>query len=279
MIEDLLKEKYGEMSKTQKRIAGHIIKNIVETSYSSVNALAKSVGTSEASIIRFCNFLGYNGFPELKKELQKTTKQHNSMQNRVRKSYAAYGEKEAVIAKVFNDDIMRIEKTLETMNMEDFFSACDEIILANRVFIIASRSAAALGSFFQYYLNMAIGNVQLIDDVGCKADVLSSIKSDETVIGLTFSRYARSTSELFHYAAEHNANMIGITDTTLSPIVPDSQYCFFTETSMPTYLDSFAAPLALINAFLTEIGRMRNVELEHRVTGLDRFYDEFGTFK
>ncbi|WP_019543858.1 MurR/RpiR family transcriptional regulator [Selenomonas bovis] len=279
MLNDRIKEKYDTMSKTQKKIANYVLQNVTDASYLNVKKFSQFVGVSEASIIRFCEFLGYRGFIELKKELQSLSKQENSMRERVRKSYKAYGEKEAGVVDVFHDDILRIENTLTKLDMESFFQACNEIVLANHIYIIAFRSANALGRFFQYYLNMALGNVTLISNDDCDVDGITKATPQDVVIGITFNRYTSRTVKLMEYSANKGCKQIAITDSTVSPIVKFSSFHFYAETSMPTYLDSFAAPLTLINAFLTVIGRMRNVELEYRVSELDQFYKEFHVFE
>lgn len=279
MLNDRIKDKYDTMSKTQKKIANYILQNVTDASYLNVKKFSQLVGASEASIIRFCEFLGYKGFIDLKKELQRLSKQENSMRERVRRSYKAYGEKEVGVADVFHDDIRHVENTLAKLDMDNFFKACNEIVLADHIYIVAFRSASALGRFFQYYLNMALGNVTLISNDDCGVDSITRATSQDVVIGITFSRYSSRTIQLMRYSGNKGCKQIAITDSAVSPIVRFSSFNFYTETSMPTYLDSFVAPLTLINAFLTVIGRMRNVELEHRVSELDGFYKELHIFE
>lgn len=279
MLNDTIKEKYDTMSKTQKKIANYVLQNVTDASYLNIKKFSQLVGVSEASIIRFCEFLGYKGFIELKKDLQSLSKQENSMRERVRKSYKAYGEKEAGVVDVFHDDILHIENTLTKLDMERFFRACNEIVLADHIYVIAFRSASALGKFLQYYLNMVLGNATLISSDDCDVDGITKATPQDVVIGITFNRYASRTVQLMKYSESKGCKQIAITDSEVSPIVRYSSFQFYAETSMPTYLDSFAAPLTLINAFLTVIGRMRNVELEYRVSELDRFYKDFHTFE
>ena len=52
---------YDAMSKTHKKIADYILKNPVAASFFTVAKLASQAGVSEASIIRFANFLGFTG--------------------------------------------------------------------------------------------------------------------------------------------------------------------------------------------------------------------------
>ncbi len=272
-------EHYEKMSKTQKKIANYVLQNITAVSYYNIQQLAEAAGTSEASILRFCNFLGYKGFPEFKKEVQTTAKAQLSMKDRLEISKKAYDEKESGIAEVFRQDIRRIEHTLDRLDMNVFFEACQKIILARKIYILAARSAAALGLFFQYYLNMTLGNVELITSMDCGADKLCELSGEDVVIGITFTRYSKVTEEMFNYAAERGAVTLAITDLEISPIVKNAAYCFLTETSMPSYIDSFAAPLTLINAILVEIGRNRSIELTNRISKLDAFSQHFQLFE
>lgn len=279
MIREKIAEQYEKMSKTQKKIAGFILQNITAVSYYNIQQLAEAVGTSEASILRFCTFLGYRGFPEFRSAVREDAENQNSMKSRLEISNRTYNEKETGIAEVFRQDMDRIGKTLAQLDMDQFFKACQEIILAKRIFILASRSASSLGQFFQYYLNMTLGRVQLISCLDCRADLLCDVSGDDVVIGITFNRYSRVTVETFRYAAECGATAIAITDSPVSPIVKHANYCFLTETSMPSYIDSFVAPMTLINAFLVEIGRNRSIELGDRLGKLDSFSQNFKIFE
>ncbi len=279
MIREEITEQYENMSKTQKKIANFILNNITAVSYYNVQQMAKEVGTSEASILRFCTFLGYKGYPEFKAEIQKLAKEQISIKERLEISYNAYDDKEAGIAEIFQHDAKRIQNTLSQLDMDTFFKACQEIILAKRIYIVASRSASSLGQFFQYYLNMTLGNVELIHSLDCRADLLCDISKNDVVIGITFNRYSKITDKIYKYAYENGAVTIAITDTIVSPVIKHSKYYFLTETAMATYIDSFVAPLTLINAILTEIGRNRNIELERRLSKLDMFGKEFDIFE
>ena len=149
---------------------------------------------------------------------------------------------------------------------------------AKKIFVISSRSANSLGGFLSYYLNMAVGNTTHIYDMGYESDYLSQIENGELVIGLTFYRYCRSTVDLFKYAKKKGAKTIAITDSEVSPLIANADRYLIANTSMPSYIDSFVAPLSLINAILSEIGRQKNVELEKKLSDLDDFYNSNKVF-
>ncbi len=278
MISEIISEKYDSMSKTHRVIANFVLKNLTDTSYMSIKELSERTGAGEATIIRFCTKLGYEGYPEFKSALRYELSTKDSITNRLRESYKAYEGRGAGIAQMLQDEMRRIEKTLADLDMSAFFDICNRLTKASKIYIIASRSTASLGSFFQYYLNMALGNVELISDMGCKSDLLCSATKDDVVIGITFYRYTKGTVELFQYAKEKGANTIAITDSQVSPLIQFSDVYLLADTSMPSYLDSFVAPLSIINAILAEIGRKGNIHLEKRIEELDGFYKKYDIF-
>jgi len=278
MISELITEKYDSLSKTHKLIANYVVKNLTETSYLSIKDLSEKTGAGEATIMRFCTKLGFDGYPDFKAALRNDLTENTSVTDRLRESYKVYEGRGEGIIKMFQDDMERVQKTLEQLDMEVFFKVCDELILAKRIYIITGRSSSSLGVFFQYYLNMALGNVRLITDKGCVADQLVDLNSDDVVVGIGFARYTKTTVELFKYSKEKGAKTITITDSPVSPMVKHADHCLYSEAFIPSYIDSFVAPMALINAILTEIGRNRNVELENRLSELDNFYKKYSIF-
>ena len=61
-----IKDKYTELSKKEKQIADYIIKYPKESVNPSIDELAKKVGTSEATLVRFVRKLGYEGYQKFR---------------------------------------------------------------------------------------------------------------------------------------------------------------------------------------------------------------------
>lgn len=278
-IYEAIAKKYDEMSKSQQKIATYILQNRAGVSFMNVSSLAKAASVSEATIIRFAAFMGYKGYPQMQKELQEQTRLQLSMKERINISKDAYSDRQTGLLQIFNDETDRLKATLEGLDLESFFAAVEEIRRAKRVFVIAGRSAAALGHFMQYYLNMMLGNVFLIGDGDGSEELLCDLGSQDLVIGLTFSRYTRRTCELIHFARSCGAVTVSITDRMTSPVIKDSVYYLLAETAMPTYLDSFVAPLTLINGILIYLGQAKDPDTEGRISKLEEMWSKFGTFQ
>lgn len=265
-----------QMSKTQTKIADYILNNRNSVSFYNVRKLAQLAGVSEASVIRFSVFLGFKGYPELREALQEATQHHLSVKDRLIMSYHAYQDNE--ILDVMKDDVNNILQTLENTDIEKVKKICAEIISAKHIFIISCRSAASLGTFFWYYLNMILDNVTLITSLSDDIERLETVTSEDLFIGLSFERYSKVTYQMIKFAKEKGCKTISITDTLLSPLIPWSDSYLLSCTKMPTFLDSFVAPLSIINMLITYIGRAKNTDLEKRLQEYDNIWNTFDMF-
>jgi len=57
---------FMSMSKTYQKIARYIIENPESVAQYTISQLAAKIGTCASSITRFCQSLGYNGYPQFK---------------------------------------------------------------------------------------------------------------------------------------------------------------------------------------------------------------------
>ena len=66
-----MKQSMPTFSKSQKKIAQALIDNYQETAYMTASRLGALVGVSESTVVRFAYELGYDGYPELQRAIQK----------------------------------------------------------------------------------------------------------------------------------------------------------------------------------------------------------------
>ena len=57
-------------SKGQKKIASYILSNYDKAAFMTASRLGKTVDVSESTVVRFAVELGYDGYPEMQKNLQ-----------------------------------------------------------------------------------------------------------------------------------------------------------------------------------------------------------------
>jgi DNA-binding MurR/RpiR family transcriptional regulator len=270
--------KLPQMSKSQAKIAKYLLENPNTVPFLNITKLAKMAGVSEATVVRFAVFMGYSGYPELQQLMQESVQQQLTTVERFKMSLQVYDEEEKGIYEIFQDDIANIKSTMEKMDITSFHKVVDTLLEVDRVFIVANKSAISLGIYFQYYLNIILGNVELIQSIEPKLETLNTLSKNDAVIGISFARYTKSTINVVSYAHEKGARTIAITDHFLSPLIPIVDYSLVASCKMPTFLDSFVGPLSLINTLITYVGRHKTTELQDRLKQLEETWDYFDMF-
>ncbi|MBR0008544.1 MurR/RpiR family transcriptional regulator, partial [Bacillus subtilis] len=238
-VYQLIAEKMPAMSKSQEKLAAYIINNPNTVPFYTVATLAKLTGVSEASVVRFAVFLGFSGYRELQNQMQNSVQMQLTTRDRLKMSSQVYDDSNQDIYDIFKDDIANIKSTMENLDSKAFLDAANLLINGKEVYISANRSATSLGLFLQYYLDIIIGNAQLLGPVENKPEQLYRLNEKDVVVGISFSRYSTSTVNMIAFAKERGATTIVITDNFLSPLVPHADVVLTASSQLPTFFDSF----------------------------------------
>jgi DNA-binding MurR/RpiR family transcriptional regulator len=274
----IITEKMPSMSKSHLKIAQYILKNPNQVSFLNIGELAKQVKVSDATIVRFATFLGFSGYPDFQRQIQSSVQQQLTTTERLKISKEVYGEENQGISHILNGDIENIQLTMRNLDVKQFREGINQLIKARKVFIVANRSAAALGVFMQYYLNMIVDHVEMLESIDKNADRLYDLQPHDLVIGISFSRYTRSTVEILAYAKDKEAMTMALTDTLLSPLIQYAEVSLTAESGMPAIIDSFVAPLSIINALLIYTAKEKQDGFDKRLDTLEEVWAKFDVF-
>lgn len=266
------------MSKSQHIIADYILENPHSIPFLTGAKLAELTGVSEATIVRFATFLGFKGYNEMQQQLAQTVERRLNTVERLAMSRSEYTETEKVIYDHFNEDIKNIQSTMEQLNIDDFERAAQYILDAKRIYIIANRSAFSLGTFLQYYFNIIFDKSELIHTTESAFDHIHDVNEDDVVVGISYARYTKSTLDVVNYAKDKGAKIIALTDNFTSPITAYANISLFASSNMKSFLDSFVAPLSVINTLIAYIGNKQQEETEKRLESFEKLWDRYDVF-
>lgn len=278
-IYDKIMEKQEQMSKAQKKIASYIIENPETAAFLTASKLAKNVGVGEATVIRFAVFLGYQGYPDFQWHLQEALKRKwTSAERFERTTLSGNGPANSVWEEVLADDIRNIQTTMENLDHDDFQAAVEAITQAKRIYIVAYRSAHSIGQFLEFYLDLVLQNTELIRQADGVSEHLLDIGEEDLVIGLGFSRYTKRTIDILNYVRERGAKTLVITDHIMSPLAPLGDIQLFTSVDINSFIDSFVAPLSIINALITAVTRSEQEKVKKRLEQLEELWENLNVF-
>ena len=271
-----IRQQYLSLSKSHKRIADYILSNYDKVAFMTASTLGKNVDISESTVVRFAGSIGYAGYPELQKELQETIKTKLTTVQRFEMSKDQTETEH--LTKIMLNDIESIRQSVDQMDMAILDSFINEIIQAKKVYILGLRSSSVLANYLGFYLNFILPEIHIIQETAQDVyDQLLNLSEKDAMIVISFPRYSKRTYDCVDYAMKNNTTILGITDGLNSPLFEKAKYCLTAKYSMNTFIDSFVAPMSLINAII--VGVSHNKEgVEKNLEKLEKIWDEYGIY-
>ena len=276
----LIQENMNTFSKGQKRIAAFILDSYDKAAFMTASRLGKKVGVSESTVVRFAAELGYDGYPDMQKSLQKMIRNRLTSVQRIEVTNDRIGDQD-LVSMVLQSDMEKIRLTLEELDRSAFDNAVKAIVSAKRIYIIGVRSSAAIASFLGFYFNLIFVNVVNVT-AGTASEMfehLLRVGEDDVVIGVSFPRYSSRTVQAMSFARDRKATTVAITDSEASPLAPICKYTLKARSDMASFGDSLVAPLSLVNALLVAVSRAKNDDLANTFQTLERIWEDYGVYE
>ena len=276
----LIQENMNTFSKGQKRIAAFILDSYDKAAFMTASRLGKKVGVSESTVVRFAAELGYDGYPDMQKSLQKMIRNRLTSVQRIEVTNDRSGDQD-LVSMVLQSDMEKIRLTLEELDRSAFDNAVKAIVSAKRIYIIGVRSSAAIASFLGFYFNLIFDNVVNVT-AGTASEMfehLLRVGEDDVVIGVSFPRYSSRTVQAMSFARDRKATTVAITDSEASPLAPICKYTLKARSDMASFGDSLVAPLSLVNALLVAVSRAKNDDLANTFQTLERIWEDYGVYE
>ena len=147
---NFISDKYGELRKSETKVADYVLQNAEEVIHFSVSQLAEQSKVSDPTVIRFCRALGFKGFQDFKIHLAQ------NIIPAVRTIHESMNEKEEVpelVRKVFDANQEAIHSTYATLDFSVVQKAIDELCTAEKIIFhgLAGSAAVAMDAHHKFF--------------------------------------------------------------------------------------------------------------------------------
>ena len=123
-----IEKQLPSFSKGQKLIATYISDHCDEAAFMTASKLGNAVGVSESTVVRFATELGYDGYPKLQHAMQEMIREKLTSVQRIDVAAKRIGKKD-ILEFILQEEIDRINSTIEETSKEDFYNAVDALSL------------------------------------------------------------------------------------------------------------------------------------------------------
>lgn len=272
-----IEKEYTSMTKAKKKIADYLRQSYTDVPFLSVHQMAKKADVSSASIVRFCQDLGYQGYASVQNELKQLVQKDMPPMREIRLSIAENAEAGEALGEVLRENIMCLESGYTPALREEFKIAAEKIATARTVYILGLRTTFSVAYYFYSMLGQIRDNIVLVKpDTGDVYDHLLDANADDVLIAISFSRYTRQTTEIADFLLRLGVQVIAITDSHTSPIARRAETILLARNSPRTF--SFVLAFTLANAFVVELGRQNSETAMKRLQRREKVADLIGIY-
>jgi DNA-binding MurR/RpiR family transcriptional regulator len=266
---------FASLSKNQKKVAEYIGRDGAMASFDSVRQLAEKAGVSDSSVVRLAQALGYEGYPELRRELQEEFKKKMGGAGRLQRAVSELPAR-AFVQSLFRKDVESIEQTLADFSYEDFARAIHLIWRARRIFIIGFRSAFSLAYFLNFRMARLGLDVHLILMTGGTSllEQLALIDRRDLLVAIGFERMPQETRIALDHAIARKANILGISHSSTSEIARKASV-YLLARRRDDLTQSVVAHMALLNALAIAVANRKRTRSLRALERLDRMEERY----
>lgn len=263
-LESRVKNQFHQLSRGQKKVAKYFLNDPHTFAMKSAAQIGKDIGVSETTVIRFCYSLRLSGFTDLQKTIRETLL-HQSSLNEYYTKNLELADHPHFYEKVMEQDQANILQTINCIQKNDFQMTVEQLIRADKVFIIGLRASFAAAQWLSFTLNILRNDVRLLrPDTEDLFITVPQWNKNTMFIGISFHRYLKETIQLANMAKDRGSFVCGITDSPVAPISKHSDALLAISPAASSTIDAAPALFSLINAIVASFSVQDKERVEKR---------------
>ena len=213
-----LRASVDDLSPVPRRVAQYVLEHTDATIYHSVTELSEATRSSEGSIIRFCQDLGFSGFQEFKLTLAVEFDPPSVAQaTRVDDAGSAVGEAN-LMARPAGTASVAMRDTASLFELDAFEAVAERLAAAERVDVYGVGASGVVAQYYAYkFLRLGL-SVQAFTDMHLGSMSASNLGEGGVAIGVSSSGSTFDTLQALRTAKEAGAFTVAVTNRLKSPL-------------------------------------------------------------
>lgn len=235
-----IKSHLENLKPAEKRAAEYVVKHANEVVYTSITKLAENVGVSEATIVKFCQSVGYSGFQELKIKLARIDQQPGNQEN-------IYGEIEPgdsltqLKDKLFHIYDESLNNTNKLVDVVYYEKVVEKILNAKKLYFFGYGASGVVAQDAELkFVRIGLPAVALTDSHSQKT-VASLLGPEDLVIAISDSGKTRELIEVLDILKAKKCQRVAVTSQAGSSVSERADITLLTSSKETPYRGSAIA--------------------------------------
>ncbi|GAC1563301.1 MAG: MurR/RpiR family transcriptional regulator [Vulcanimicrobiaceae bacterium] len=259
---------YNSLRTAEQRVADFILKHAEELIYLTVTELAERTQTSESTVVRLCQKIGYKGYQEFKIMLAR------DLVGPTETVYEEIDKADTLSAlknKIFQANAQALKDTIEVLADDELTRAVEALARARRVEVYGIGGSAPLAlDAYHKFMKLGISAVWLSDS-DLMAMSSSLLESGDVVLGISHTGASRDVCDAMENAQNAGATTICITHRATSPITKVAKIKLFTAAKETAFgSDATSSRIAQLTIIDTLFAGIANQNYDHFLERIQR---------
>lgn len=220
-------DKYIKLTVVEKKLADYVISHYDESLSLSVQALAKKSGVSAATVIRFAQQMGFEGYKELRLFLATNRPEHEDVIVDLKKER---GTVETKVSKVINADIEAMRLTLENLDFKVLETVATTIKQAEQVIFFGTGTSFFVCSDTSLKIQRLGKISDSYSDLHSLTVAITNMNEKDMLIAISHSGQNKDTCKAVEIAKKCGIKTLAVTTFSESKISGLADYVLLTKT-------------------------------------------------
>ena len=259
---------YSSLRTAEQRVADFILKHAEELIYLTVTELAERTQTSESTVVRLCQKIGYKGYQEFKIMLARDLVGPTET---VYEEIESSDSLETLKNKIFQANAQALKDTIEVLSDEELVKAVEALARARRIEVYGIGGSAPLAlDAYHKFMKLGISAVWLSDS-DLMAMSSSLLEAGDVVLGISHTGASRDVCDAMENAQNAGATTICITHRATSPITKVANIKLFTAAKETAFgSDATSSRIAQLTIIDTLFAGIANQNYDHFLERIQR---------
>ncbi|MGI8468409.1 MAG: MurR/RpiR family transcriptional regulator [Pyrinomonadaceae bacterium] len=250
-LETRFVEARTNLSASRQRLLNRILSEPHESFFLSSREMARRYGVDSSTIVRTIQAMGYEKFADFAHDLR----DHFVTQITPYSSMKAAAKKNNSVADYIHQsvdqDLENLSMLKDGLDSYKIIELVKQIHRTHRIIIVGVDFAAPLASLLAYGLvRLGCDAEAPAGSTGVVQNKVRIMTKNDLLIAISFGQGLRETIEAVKRARRQDVPTFGISDGDNTPIARFCEQYLIASTARTSFLDSYVAPVAAINAIL-----------------------------
>ena len=265
---------YPNLSSGHKKIANIVLREPSKAQNYSCIGFANKSRVSKSTVMRFVKLVGYESFAEFKDAIAQELA--DDMSDSERLVTPTDGAKTCDLAKkTLAMDMKNLRYTMEHLDLHELKDFVDFTLKDRRKFIIGFGNDAMVAKLLYDNFIKMFDNVDLVTDSDDYFAMLCSLTKYDQVIAFSITDISPKLQGLMRFIKSKKADTTIISSDSSSPIFEYADRFIEAKAETPTFAQSLASAISIVNAITLEIVKIDRVRITERHKMLEKLRADF----